>query len=76
MTKKKEVRYEYWFCYVDRCNKFENALTDCKYQINSREMMHQAMNDLRHFTNDNIRAIVSYQMLRKKYVTVAEKESK
>lgn len=71
-TKKKEARWEYWFCYVDRGNKFENALVDSKYEIDCREMAHQAFQDLRQLTNDNIRAVVTYKLLRKKFITVDE----
>lgn len=71
---KKKLVYEMMICYVDKCNKFQNALVDSNYQINSRERAYAMQNDLRRFTNDNFRAIVSYQVLRKKYVEDKDKK--
>ena len=64
---KKEVLYEYFICYVDRSNKFENALVDMQYLINTKERAYAVQRDLRRVTNDNFRAIVNYQLLRKKF---------
>jgi len=64
---KKKVIYEYFICFADRCNKFQNALVETNYKIDSKEHAYECQNDLRRFTNDNFRAIVNYQLLRKKY---------
>lgn len=66
----KKLVYEMWFCYVDNNNKFQNALADVNYQINSRERMREAQDDLRRVANGNFRCLVNYQILRKKYVPV------
>lgn len=71
---KKKLVYQYFICYVDRCNKFQNALVDANYQINSREHAYECQKDLRRLTNDNFRAIVNYQLLRKKYVEEKHEE--
>ena len=68
MAEKKKLVYEMWFCYVDNNNKFQNALADVNYQINSKERMKAARDDLRRLAGGNLRCIVNYQILRKKYV--------
>ena len=68
----KKAVYEYWFCYVDNNNKFQNALVDANYEINSRERMKEAREDLRKVTNDNFRAIVNYVLLKKKFIKKTE----
>ena len=67
-TKKKKLVFEYWFAYADRCNKLQNALADCNYEINSKEKMKMAQDDLRRLTGDNFKAFYNYKLLRKKYV--------
>ena len=71
-NKKKKLVYEMWFCYVDNNNKFQNALADVNYLINSRERMREAQADLSRVANGNFRCLVNYQILRKKYVPVME----
>lgn len=68
MAEKKKLVYEMFFCYVDNNNKMQNALADVNYQINSRERMKAAVDDLRRLAGGNFRCLVSYQVLRKKYV--------
>lgn len=70
-TKKKAV-WEMWFSYVDNNNKIQNALADVNYEINSRERMWQAQEDLKKYANGNFRCLVNYQVLRKKYVIKGE----
>ena len=70
---KKEVRYEYWFAFMDRNNKMRNALADCKYLINSRETVLQAQADIERIVNGNFKCFVNFQLLRKKYITVEGK---
>lgn len=65
---KKKLVYEMWFAYVDNNNKIQNALADVNYEINSRERMWQAQEDLKRFASGNFRCLVNYQVLRKKYV--------
>ena len=71
---KKKLKFEYWFAYADRCNKLQNALADCNYEINSREKIMMAQNDLRRITGDNFKAFYNFKLLRKKYVDVTETE--
>lgn len=64
---KKKVIYDYFICFVDRCNKFQNAIVETNYKMDSKEHAYECQSDLRRLTNDNFRAIVNYQLLRKKY---------
>lgn len=66
-TKKKAV-WEMWFAYIDNNNKIQNALADVNYEINNRDRMHQAQEELRQFANGNYRCLLNYKILRKKYV--------
>lgn len=70
--KKKKLVYEYWFSYVDRNNKIGNIMADCEYQLNSKENILRAYKDLRKVTRENFRAIVCFQMLKRKYVAAED----
>lgn len=74
--KKKKLVYEMFFSYVDNNNKIQNALADVNYPIDSRERMWNAQNDLKKFANGNFRCLVSYHVLRKKYVKEEKEETK
>lgn len=75
-TTKKKLVYEMFFSYVDNNNKIQNALADVNYPIDSRERMWNAQNDIKKFANGNFRCLISYQVLRKKYVTENKEETK
>jgi hypothetical protein len=64
---KREIRYEYFFSYVNRNNKFENLLADCEYLIESKELVQRACSDLHRVTQGNFHALINFKMLRKKY---------
>lgn len=73
---KKKAVYEYFICYTNRCNKFQNALVDTNYKMDSKQHAYDCQTDLRRVTNDNFRAIVSYNLLRKKYINEGKEEQK
>lgn len=75
-SKDKKSVFIYFICYVDRCNKFQNALVETNYKIDSKEHAYECQTDLRRVTNDNFRAIVTYNLLRKKYITKQQEETK
>lgn len=67
---KKQVRYEYWFAFADNNNKLQNALADTHYELNSRERVLQAQEDIRKIVGGNFKAFYNFKLLRKKYIEV------
>jgi hypothetical protein len=76
VAKKKEVRYEYWFAFADNNNKLQNALADTKYQLDSREKILRAQEDIRRIVGGNFKAFYNFKLLRKKYITVESEAEK
>ena len=76
MTKKKVLRYEVFISFADRSNKVQDLLADLEYPLTSKENIVRLCQDMRKATNDNFKALFNFKVLRKKYITVEDKNEK